>query len=163
MDVVNMDTVRRVWIGSLEITELIRRKLLGELSSQAAAGLGGVTSPAGAFGVSSLSSPFGGGEQKARGFWFNVNAELIIYGATEPDASVTIGGRPIKLRKDGSFSYRFALPDGQFPLPAVATSADGTDTRWADLHFARATRYGGGEVGVHPQDPALRPPTPESL
>jgi hypothetical protein len=166
MQVVNMDTVRRVWIGSLEITELIRRKLIGDLSSQAAAGLAEISSPAGPFGlggVSSISSPYGGAEQKTKGFWFNVNAELIIYGATEPDAAVTIGGRPIKLRKDGSFSYRFALPDGQYPLPAVATSADGTDTRWADLHFARATSYGGGEVGAHPQDAALKPPQPDSL
>jgi hypothetical protein len=163
MQVVNIDTVRRVWIGSLEITELIRRKLLGELSSQAAAGLAAVTSPAVAFGgVSSVSSPFGGGEQKAKGFWFNVNAELVIYGATEPDATVTIGGREIKLRRDGSFSYRFALPDGQYPLPAVATSADGTDARWADLHFSRSTSY-GGEVGVHPQDAALKPPKAQSL
>ena len=163
MLVVNMDTVRRVWIGSLEITELIRRKLAGDLSSQAAAGLAGVTSPVSAFGVSSVSSPFGGAEQKAKGFWFNVNAELIIYGATEPDATVTIGGRTIKLRRDGSFSYRFALPDGQYPLPAAATSADGTDTRWADLHFARSTNYGGGEVGTHPQDTSLKTPNPDSL
>jgi hypothetical protein len=165
MQVINMDTVRRVWIGSLEITELIRRKLVGELASQAAAGLVAASSPAAPFGVggvSSISSPFGGAEQPARGFWFNVNAELIIYGATEPDAKVTIGGREIRLRRDGSFSYRFALPDGQYPLPAVATSADGTDTRWADLHFARSTSY-GGEVGTHPQDPALKSPKPENL
>ena len=155
-EVISMDEVRRVWIGSLEITELIRRRVAGDLSSQAAAQ---ITSPVGAFG--SISSPFGG-EQKRRGFWFNVNAELIIYGATETDASVSIGGRKIKLRPDGSFSYRFALPDGQYPLPAVATSADGTDKRWADLHFSRATQY-GGEVGTHPQDTKLKPPLTTSL
>jgi hypothetical protein len=150
-EVISMDEVRRVWIGSLEITELIRRKIVGELASQAAAD---ITSPLGAFG--SISSPFGGGQRPA-GFWFNVNAELIIYGATEADASVTIGGRQIKLRPDGSFSYRFALPDGQYPLPAVATSADGAYKRWADLHFSRATQYGGA-VGAHPQDARLKPP-----
>ena len=155
-EVISMDEVRRVWIGSLEITELIRRRVAGDLSSQAAAQ---ITSPVGAFG--SISSPFGG-EQKRKGFWFNVNAELIIYGATETDASVSIGGRKIKLRPDGSFSYRFALPDGQYPLPAVATSADGTDKRWADLHFSRATQY-GGEVGTHPQDTKLKPPLTTSL
>ena len=155
-EVISMDEVRRVWIGSLEITELIRRKIVGELASQAAAN---ITSPLGAFG--SISSPFGGEQQQA-GFWFNVNAELIIYGATEADASVTIGGRKIKLRPDGSFSYRFALPDGQYPLPAVATSADGADKRWADLHFSRATQYGGA-VGAHPQDARLKPPKAQSL
>jgi hypothetical protein len=149
--IINIDAVRRVWMGSLEITELIRRKLAHEISSL------GVSS----FGVSSLSSPFGGLE-KAKGFWFNVNAELIIYGATEPDAKVTLGGHEIKLRPDGSFSYRFSLPDGNYDLPAVAVSADGDDARAANLKFSRATEY-LGDVGAHPQDPALKPPLPENL
>ncbi len=152
--VVTMDSVRRVWMGSLEITELIRRQFLQELSSQAAAQIGQAGSWSG--GVSSFSSPYGGMERR-KGFWFNVNAELIIYGATEPDATVTIGGRTIKLRPDGSFSYRFSLPDGQYDLPAIATSNDGTDSRSAELKFSRGTRY-RGEVKAHPQDPALKPP-----
>ena len=146
---VNIDEVRRVWMGSLEITELIRRRLAHEISSP------GVSS------LSSLSSPFGGAGQP-QGFWFNVNAELIIYGATEPAAKVTLGGHEIKLRSDGSFSYRFALPDGKYDLPAVAVSADGADARAADLKFSRETEY-LGDVGVHPQDPALKPPLPENL
>ena len=157
--IVSMDSVRRVWMGSLEITELIRRQFLQELSSQAAAQLGEAGSWSGA--VSSFSSPYGGMERK-KGFWFNVNAELIIYGATEADATVTIGGRKIKLKSDGSFSYRFSLPDGQYDLPAVATSADGTDTRSAALEFSRRTQY-RGDVKAHPQDPALRPPLPANV
>jgi hypothetical protein len=149
--VINIDSVRRVWMGSLEITELIRRKLAHEISSL------GVSS----FGVSSLSSPFGGME-KSKGFWLNVNAELIIYGATEPDAKVTLGGHEIKLRSDGTFSFRFALPDGKYDLPAVAVSADGDDARAAELKFTRATEY-LGDVGAHPQDPSLKTPLPENL
>jgi hypothetical protein len=149
--IVSIDEVRRVWMGSLEITELIRRKLAHGISSP------GVSS----FGISSLSSPFGGVEQ-SKGFWFNVNAELIIYGATEPDAKVTLGGHEIKLRPDGSFSYRFALPDGKYDLPAVAVSADNTDARAANLKFSRETEY-LGDVGAHPQDPSLEPPLPENL
>ena len=153
--VLSMDEVRRVWLGSLEITELIRRQLGRELSSIAFSPFGGMSS------VSSLGSPFGGmpGE---KGFWFNVNAELIIYGATEPDATVTIGGREIKLRLDGSFSYRFALPDGQYELPIVAVSADKTDARAAELSFSRATDY-RGEVGAHPQDPQLKIPLVQNV
>jgi len=147
--VVNIDEVRRVWMGSLEITELIRRRLAHEISSP------GVSS------LSSLSSPFGGAGQP-RGFWFNVNAELIIYGATEPAAKVTLGGHEIKLRSDGSFSYRFALPDGKYDLPAVAVSADGADARAANLKFSRETEY-LGDVGAHPQDPALKPPLAENV
>jgi hypothetical protein len=153
-ELVSMDAVRRVWMGSLEITELIRRQFLQELSSQAVARLGEMGSWSGA--VSSFSSPYGGLERR-KGFWFNVNAELIIYGATEADATVTIGGRTIKLRPDGSFSYRFSLPDGKYDLPAIATSADGTDSRSAELKFSRDTQY-RGDVQAHPQDPALKPP-----
>ena len=144
--IISLDGVRRVWMGSLEITELIRRKLAREISS---------------LGVSSLSSPFGGAEQP-KGFWFNINAELIIYGATEPTAKVTLAGREIKLRPDGSFSFRFALPDGKYELPAVAVSADGSEARTADLKFSRATKY-HGNVGTHPQDPALKPPSPKNI
>lgn len=150
--IVSVDEMRRVWMGSLEITELIRRRLAQEISSF------GVSS----FGVSSFSSPLGGNVEKQKGFWFNVNAELIIYGATEPDAKVTLGGNQIKLRPDGSFTYRFSLPDGKYNLPAVAVSADGTDGRAADLKFIRSTEY-LGDVGAHPQDPSLRPPLPENV
>jgi hypothetical protein len=148
--IIAIDDTRRVWMGSLEITELIRRRLAQEISSF------GVSS----LGISSFSSPFGG--LPAKGFWFMVNAELIVYGATEPDAKVTLGGTPVKLRPDGSFSFRFALPDGNYDLPAVAVSADGTDARAADLKFSRQTQY-HGEVGVHPQDPALKAPLPENI
>lgn len=155
--IISMDKVRRVWMGSLEITELIRRQMIGQISSMAAAELSRPTSPIGAISsISSLSSPFGG-RARQKGFWFNVNAELIIYGATEPDAQVTIGGRVIRLRPDGSFSYRFALPDGQYELPAVAVSSDKSDARAAELSFSRGTEY-RGEVGAHPQDPQLKPP-----
>jgi hypothetical protein len=90
-----------------------------------------------------------------------VNAELVIYGATEPDARVSIGGRTIRLRPDGTFSYRFSLPDGQYALPATAVAVHG-ETRHAELRFQRATRY-EGEVGAHPQDPTLKPPAAENL
>jgi hypothetical protein len=157
-EVVTMDSVRRVWIGSLEITELLRRQLVRDVSS---AGVSQFSKPAAGLAageLSSLSSPFGGGgAARPNGFWFNINAELVIYGATEPDAEVSIGGRVIKLRPDGSFSYRFALPDGDYDLPAVAISADKTDGRAAELKFMRSTEY-RGEVGAHPQDPQLKAP-----
>lgn len=156
-EVVSMDQVRRIWVGSLEVTELIRRQLQQEMSSLSAAQFGWPSSPFGGLSsVTSVSSPFGG-VPRQRGFWFNVNAELIIYGATEPDARVTIGDRQIKLRPDGTFSFRFALPDGQYSLPAAARSADGEETREAHLKFSRSTDY-QGDVGAHPQDKRLKPP-----
>jgi hypothetical protein len=162
---VTIDAQRRVWVGSLEITELIRRRLAGELSSIQAAELSrqpGLAAAGleGKGGVSSISSPFGG-VAKGRSFWFNVNAELIVYGGTEPDAQVTIGGRIIRLRKDGTFSFRFSLPDGNYPLGIAATSADREETRTAQLDFSRKTAF-HGEVTAAAQDPALKPPTPNN-
>ena len=100
--------------------------------------------------------------EKPRGFWFKVNAEVVLHGSTERYARVTIGGRPVELREDGSFSFRFALPDGEFRLPVIAVDATGTDGRSATVTFRRSTSV-GGDVGVEPIDPALRPPTPESI
>jgi len=88
-----------------------------------------------------VSSPIGGVQPK-RGFWFSVDAELIVYGATSPDAQVTMGGRPIQLRPDGTFSLRFALPDGDHTLPLTATSADRQEVRYAELRFRRESDYG---------------------
>jgi hypothetical protein len=158
--VISMDEVRRLWIGSLEITELVRRHLArgissGEVPISSLGMVGEISS------VSSLSSPMGAAPG-ARGFWFNVNAELIIYGATDPKATVRIGERTIQLRPDGTFSYRFALPDGEYSLPIQATSPDAVETRSAALSFSRASEY-RGDVGAHPQDQALRPPRVEHV
>lgn len=95
-------------------------------------------------------------------FWFRVNAELVIYGATEPDARVTIGGRAIKLRPDGTFSYRFSLPDGEYELPILALSKDREHSRAAELRFSRASIY-SGDVRAERQDPALRKPAAENV
>jgi len=98
---------------------------------------------------------------KPPGFRLDVNADLVIYGSTEPGAKVTIGGRAIRLRPDGSFSYRFTLPDGRYELPIRAVSSGG-DVRGATLQFGRETSY-EGNVGAHAHDPALTPPAPENI
>jgi len=78
-------------------------------------------------GITSVASPVKK-IPKERRFWLIVNTELIVYGATEPDAKVTVQGREIKLRPDGTFSLRFALPDGKQVIPVAGTSSDGIDT-----------------------------------
>ena len=108
----------------------------------------------------SPTSPMGAAERPPAGFWFNVNAELVIYGATEPSASVTLGGRSVQLRPDGTFSCRFALPDGEHSITASAMSAQG-DLRQAELQFNRRTDF-RSETGAAPTDPSLKPPAAES-
>jgi hypothetical protein len=115
------------------------------------------------FGVSSgewpssaESLPSVGGEGAPEDFWFRVNAEVVVFGSAKPGAQVTLSGRPIALRPDGSFTFRCALPDGRFELPLVAVAPRGSEVRHATLTLARQTVVQGG-VGSHPGTPGLPP------
>jgi hypothetical protein len=131
------EEVRRRMVGSFEITEILKKRFETMLSS------GQWASSAGAW-VTSVSSPFGASfGARERGFHMHVNAELIIYGGTEPNAKVRIDGQDITLSKDGTFSYHFVFPDGQFHIPIAATSADGVESRSALLSCLRMTELEG--------------------
>ena len=104
-----------------------------------------------------ISSPKEAPEEK-RKFWFNIQAELIVYGATEPDAQVTVGGNKIALRPDGTFTLRFSLPDGIYEVIARAVSKDGSDRRKVSLEFSRKTKSLEGEVGECKSPQKLSPP-----
>jgi len=67
--------------------------------------------------------------QQGRQFFFEIWTELIVHGRTEADASVELNKRPVKLRKDGTFTLRYALPDGRIPLDFAAISHDRQETR----------------------------------
>lgn len=88
-------------------------------------------------------------------FWFVLHAEVIVSGATEPDANVSIQGTPVRLRPDGTFSVRFQLPDGEQTIPVIAVSRDGSHTRWITPKITRLTarreydRHPGDEAGPH--------------
>jgi uncharacterized protein len=100
--------------GSMEIKELMKQRFQQESSS------GWLFSP------SSPTRKLGAGE---RPFWLVANCELIVYGATEPTATLTVQGRKIELRPDGTFSLRFELPDGQQVIPIEAIRDDGAERR----------------------------------
>ncbi len=76
---------------------------------------------------------------RPRQFWLIADAELIVYGATEPDATVTIGGRPIKLNPDGTFRFQMSFQDGVIDYPIMAVAADGVQTRSIHMNFERET------------------------
>jgi len=150
-EIIRVSSERREWISSAEIAELVRHEM--EISRE----LGWPLLPGALVNISSLA---GEGQPVRKGFWFNINAELIVYGATDPNAQVTLGGRPIRLRPDGTFSFHFALPDGGYVLAATALSQE-NELRQATLNFSRHTEY-SGEVGAHPQNPSLdQLPQPE--
>ena len=76
---------------------------------------------------------------RPRQFWLVADAELIVYGATEPDANVTIAGRPIKLNPDGTFRFQMSFQDGLIDYPIMAVAADGVQTRSIHMKFERET------------------------
>jgi hypothetical protein len=93
-------------------------------------------------GSPALSS-FGSGSfvaPKDRKFFFVIDAELIVFGRTEPGARVTLQGEPVKLRPDGTFTMRYSFPDGRQIIPAVAASADGVEERTIVLAVERNTK-----------------------
>ena len=51
-------------------------------------------------------------KDKSKDFWLWVETELILYGATEPDAQVTLMGKPLQLNPDGTFRVHFPFPNG---------------------------------------------------
>ena len=97
---------------------------------------------------SSWSSSWHGGRE----FFMHLNAEVIFYGGTHPDAKVTVDGKEIMIRPDGTFRYHFVLPDGAFEIPVVATSPDGAETRRGVLRFERLTTR-EGDVASTTQPP----------
>jgi uncharacterized protein len=174
----------RISMGSAEIDQLLRQELLENLSSQsgselfaksrysellgpaetslfsayAAGGLGAafsseVTSWSTGLGSSWSAQPF---SQSSREFFMHVNAEVIFYGGTHPDAKVWIDGRQVQLAPDGTFRYHFRFPDAAYGIPIVAESPDGVEQRSAHLHFERATAR-QGEVSHTPQPEHLEP------
>ena len=89
-------------------------------------------------GITSVASPVK--KAKERKFWMVVDCELIVYGATEPDATVTVQDRPIVLRKDGTFTLRFAFPNGKQVIPVKAVSSDNVEERTITPIVTRETR-----------------------
>lgn len=94
----------------------------------------GVASASGVGMFSASAAP-----ERPRKFWLVADAELIVYGATEPDAHVTIGGRPIELTSDGTFRFQMSFQDGLIDFPIVAVAADGEQNRAIHMRFTRET------------------------
>jgi len=76
---------------------------------------------------------------RPRKFWLVADAELIVYGATEPDASVTVGGQPVQLGSDGTFRFQMSFQDGTLDFPILAVAADGEQNRSIHMRFTRET------------------------
>jgi hypothetical protein len=91
-----------------------------------------------------MKTRYGGGAARAMANAVNlqlaVDAELLVYGVSDPHAHVTLQGEPVALRPDGSFAVRIALPDRRQVMPIVASSVDGVEQRTVILAVERNTK-----------------------
>jgi hypothetical protein len=109
--------------GPIDLRDLFEERLRRPMSSLSLQHLSSA-------GFPSLGKPF----------HFQIDAELIVYGSTEPNAHVTLQGEPVQLRPDGTFTVRFSLPDSRQIIPAVASSPDGGEERTIVLAVERNTK-----------------------
>jgi hypothetical protein len=90
------------------------------------------------------SNRFGSGAESAMPnqsrFQFEVDAEMVVFGATDPNSRVTVAGEPVSLREDGSFAVRLSMPDKRQVLPIVASSEDGIRQKTTVLAIERNTK-----------------------
>lgn len=114
-------------LNSMELQELFEERLRRPMGSPAmtryGSGGGGLVA---------------GGRKKD--FEFEVDAEMIVYGKTEPNAHVMLQGEPVQLRPDGTFTVRIAMPNCRQVIPAIACSADGIEQRTTVLAVERNTK-----------------------
>ncbi|MFH1540862.1 MAG: DUF4912 domain-containing protein [Elusimicrobiota bacterium] len=122
--------IDKIGVGSVEMTKfLAKRWEYLNINSQGA--FSGMLS-----GVTSRGFKMPG---KARNFWLIADAELIVYGATEPSATLTINGKQIQLNPDGTFSLQVGFPDGKKEFAIKAVSEDKIDERKIMIMAERKT------------------------
>jgi len=111
--------------ASRELQELLEERLNRPLGSPMSTRFGN--------GAASLGAP----EEQMR---FAIDAEIIVYGAADRDAHVTLKGEPVQLNDDGSFAVRLSLPERRQVIPVVACSGDGAEQRTIILAVERNTK-----------------------
>jgi uncharacterized protein len=84
-------------------------------------------------------SGLGGVSSRQRSFWLVADAELIVYGSTDPSASLYIGNESVPLSAEGTFRVQVPFRDGQQIYPIEAIAADGEQKRNITLQFDRST------------------------
>ncbi len=112
---------------------------LGELPTLSGIGMSGIGMSG--IGMSGIGLSASAAPIRPRNFWLVADAELIVYGATEPDAEVTIDGTPITLNPDGTFRFQVSFQDGVIHYPIIAVAADGEQLRSIHMKFTRETPH----------------------
>ena len=81
----------------------------------------------------------GTGIVKNRSFWLVADAELIVYGATDPSAKLTIGNEEVPLAADGTFRLQVPFRDGSQKYEIKAVDASGQQEKSITMKFDRVT------------------------
>lgn len=111
--------------NSLELQELFEERLRRPMGAPVVTQFGGGMSPL----ISNNET-----------LKFEVDAEMIVYGVTNPDTRVSLRGEPVKIRPDGSFTVRMSLPNQRQVIPVVASAANGVEQRTIVLAVERNTK-----------------------
>ena len=110
-----------------------------EMGGSAALAAGGQSSGVGVWASGRNESGAGAVGSRQRAFWLVADAELIVYGATDPSARLSIGDEDVPLSSDGTFRVQVPFRDGQQIYPIKAVAADGEQKRNITLEFDRRT------------------------
>ena len=81
----------------------------------------------------------GSGIVQNRSFWLVADAELIVYGATDPSAKLTIGKEVVPLAADGTFRLQVPFRDGSQKYEIKAVDSSGEQEKSITMKFDRDT------------------------
>ncbi len=84
-------------------------------------------------------SGLGGVAPRDSFFWLVADAELIVYGSTDPSAKLTIGDQEVPLSNDGTFRLQVPFRDGIQKYPIEASVEEGGQKRNITMQFERIT------------------------
>ncbi len=121
---------RKTRIGSEEFQETIGK-------NQSMQGL--TDSGSGLWASGRNESGVGGIATSDRSFWLIADAELIVYGSTDPSAKLQIGGEHIPLASDGTFRLQVPFRDGVQNYLIEAIDSSGSKKRNISMKFERVT------------------------
>ena len=74
-----------------------------------------------------------------RSFWLVADSELIVYGATDPSAKLTIGKEEVPLAADGTFRLQVPFRDGSQKYEIKAVDVSGEQEKSITMKFDRVT------------------------
>ena len=83
----------------------------------------------------------GSGIVRNKSFWLVADSELIVYGATDPSAKLTIGEEEVPLAADGTFRLQVPFRDGSQKYEIKAVDASGDQEKSITMKFDRVTPF----------------------